>query len=378
MFLKNKTDIWPTSIKVAVFAVILIILWIFNFAYITPLLLGGIAAILSYPVFNWLNRRLQFKKFKVPQSLTALITIFGVSFVIGFILDRFVVEIVKEAPSFISQISDYVSNLATDQNVLNLIRDYKIDPEAVNTVIQNINMGLQNLLSVFGGQVNTDGQLLTLKKEDIDTALRFGSQSVKNIASYLIVTIIFILSWYNSLKQGKSWINGVFALLPFNEKEEKRIKDDLKDGVQNVVYANILSGTIHATVCFILMLIFGVPNVFILTIIVFLTGFLPLSPSEVGYAIPLSLIAMQTGNILLIIILAILAEILIIWVNYVLIPSIISSKQEGNDLLILTSILSGIAIFGLMGFIIGPVIMILIQTLYRILIERLGEEKDKV
>ena len=296
---------------------------------------------------------------------------------VGFILNLFIVEIVKEAPSFISQISDYVSSLAYDQNVLNLIRDYKIDPDAVKTVIQTINKGLQGLLSVFGREVNTEGQLLTLKKEDIDTALRFGSQSVKNVTSYLIVTIIFVLSWYNSLKQGKTWINGVFALLPFNESEEKRIKDDLKDGVQNVVYANIVSGGIHAIVCFILMVIFGVPNVFILTIIVFFIGFLPLSPSEMGYAIPLSLIAMQTGNIFLIIILAILAEILIIWVNYVLIPSIISSKQEGNDLLILTSILSGIAIFGLMGFIIGPVIMILVQTLYRILIERLEEEKNK-
>jgi predicted PurR-regulated permease PerM len=375
MFPKNKTDIWPTSIKVTVFAVILIILWIFNFTYITPLLLGVIATILSYPVFSWFNTKVKFKKFKLPESISALLTIFVLSFLIGFILNRFIVEIVKESPMFISQISDYVSSLPTDKNIQNLVAEYKIDPETVNTVVQSINRGLQNLLSVFGKQVNTEGQLLTLKKEDIDLALRFGSQSVKNVANYLIVTVIFLLSWYNSLKNGKSWINGVFALLPFNQNEETKIKEDLKDGVQNVVYANIVSGGIHAIVCFALMLIFGVPNVFILTVIVFLIGFLPLSPSEVGYAIPLSLIAMQTGNIFLILVLAILAEILIIWVNYVLIPSIISSKQEGNDLLILTSILSGIAIFGLMGFIIGPVIMILVQTLYRILIKRLEEER---
>ena len=375
MFPKNKTDIWPTSIKVTVFAVILIILWIFNFAYITPLLLGVIATILSYPVFNWINTKFKFKKFKLPESLSALLTIFVVSFVVGFVLNRFVVEIVKEAPSFISQISDYVSSLPSDKNIQNLVIEYKIDPETVNTVVQNINRGLQNLLSVFGRQVDTEGQLLTLKKEDIDAALRFGSQSVRNVASYLIVIVIFLLSWYNSLKNGKKWINGVFALLPFNHQEESKIKEDLKDGVQNVVYANIVSGGIHAIVCFALMLIFGVPNVFILTVIVFLIGFLPLSPSEVGYAIPLSLIAMQTGNIFLILVLAILAEILILWVNYGLIPSIISSKQEGNDLLILTSILSGISIFGLMGFIIGPVIMILVQTLYRILIKRLEEER---
>ena len=97
-------------------------------------------------------------------------------------------------------------------------------------------------------------------------------------------------------------------------------------------------------------------------------GVLPLSPSEFAYAIPILIIAQS--NPLLALVLAILAELIVLFTNYVFLPRVIISGSEGNPLLILTSVMSGIAIFGVMGFIIGPVLMILVQTLYQILTKR--------
>jgi len=374
MFSKNKADLWPMWVKGAIILVILWIIWLFNSAYLTPLLLGLITTVLTYPIYKFFQNKLKYKQFKLPSPICAILTIVSVSFVIFFILNRFVVEIIREAPDFISKISLFLSNLVEDPSFLKFLNDNRIAPEAVNTLVQNVNTGLKGLLSVFGREVTTQDQLFTLSKENISAALSFGSQSAKNLATYLISTVIFVLAWLNGLVQGHRWINGIFTLLPFDNKEESQIRKDLTLGVQNVVYANLLSGFVHAIVCFTLMLWFGIPNVFILTVLIFFIGVLPLSPSEIGYAIPLSLIAAQTGNYILIFVLAILAEIIILWVNYVLVPKMISSQQEGNDLLILTSILSGITIFGLLGFVIGPVIMILVQTLYRILIQRLEAE----
>jgi predicted PurR-regulated permease PerM len=374
MFSKNKADLWPMWVKGVIILAILWIIWLFNSAYLTPLLLGLITTVLTYPIYKFFQNKLKYKQFKLPSPICAILTIVSVSFVIFFILNRFVVEIIREAPDFISKISLFLSNLVEDPSFLKFLNDNRIAPEAVKTLVQNVNTGLKGLLSVFGREVTTQDQLLTLNKENISAALSFGSQSAKNLAGYLISTVIFVLAWLNGLVQGHRWINGIFALLPFDDKEETQIRKDLTLGVQNVVYANLLSGFVHAMVCFTLMLWFGIPNIFILTVLIFFIGVLPLSPSEIGYAIPLSLIAAQTGNYILIVILALLSEIIILWVNYVLVPKMISSQQEGNDLLILTSILSSITIFGLMGFVIGPVIMILVQTLYRILIQRLEVE----
>ena len=119
---------------------------------------------------------------------------------------------------------------------------------------------------------------------------------------------------------------------------------------------------------FVVMLIFGVPNIFILSVIIFLIGVLPLSPSELAYALPF-LIILPT-NPAAAIAFGIFGELVILFVNYVLMPKIINSGQEGNPLLIITSIISGISIFGIMGFVIGPMIMIFVQTLFSILVQR--------
>ncbi len=379
MFLKNNAQPWPIYIKVAILAIVVGTLWIFNSAYVTPLLLGMIFAVLTAPIYRFIIGDYGFKKLNfavtVPKPLGAILTIVSICVVLGFILNRFVFEVVNEAPIFISQISGFFTSLTTDQQFLSLLEQYRIDPEAVNAAVKTINSGLKSLLSILGRDVRTENQLMALDKESVDAALRFGGSSVKNLANYLIATVIFVLAWFNSLIHGKNWIAGIFALLPFDSSEETQIRQDIKDGVQNVIYANLLSGFVHAAVCFVLMLLFGIPNLFILTVIIFFIGVLPLSPSELSYAIALSLIAMKTGNLPLIVLFAIISELIVLWVNYVLVPKIISSKNEGNDLLILTSILSGITIFGLMGFIIGPIIMIVVQTLYSILNKRLAAEK---
>jgi predicted PurR-regulated permease PerM len=176
------------------------------------------------------------------------------------------------------------------------------------------------------------------------------------------------------LVYGKQWLNHIFKLLPFNDKEVKQITDDFQKGVRNVIYANVLSGFIHTIICAIAMTIFGIQSVFILSVLIFLIGVLPLSPSELGYAIPVLLIF--PINPIFALVLAVIGELVILWTNYILVPKIIASGKEGNSLLILTSILSGISIFGLLGFIIGPLVIIFIQTIYSILVDRIGIKEE--
>ena len=166
----------------------------------------------------------------------------------------------------------------------------------------------------------------------------------------------------------------MFEITPLVDSEIKEIKQDLTVGIRNVIYASLLSGAIHTVVVVLVMLFFGLPNVTIVAIAVFLIGLLPLSPSELGYAIPIILL-FQVNPLAAIIFIPI-AELIILYTNYVLLPRVIAGGESGNPLLILTSIFTGLVIFGIMGFIIAPVLMILIQTLYKILVSRIREEKD--
>jgi predicted PurR-regulated permease PerM len=225
------------------------------------------------------------------------------------------------------------------------------------------------------GQNSSDRNISEIfSQENINNAFGVSRQAFNYVFTQLLYLVIFYLAWFNGLVYGKKWLDDLFEVTPLVDSEIKEIKQDLTVGIRNVIYASLLSGGIHTIVVVLVMLFFGLPNVTIVAIAVFLIGLLPLSPSELGYAIPIILL-FQVNPLAAIIFIPI-AELIILYTNYVLLPRVIAGGESGNPLLILTSIFTGLVIFGIMGFIIAPVLMILIQTLYKILVSRIREEKD--
>lgn len=367
MLTQFKKGLWPMSIRIVVILIVIYTLWIFNSAFVTPLLLGLIIATLTFPIYSFISNRITKVKYisKLSSTLGVILTILLISIILLAGVDFLGNQVAREAPNFVSGIANFARNIPKNEQLLKNLESVGVSRENTKLGSDKINEQINKYVVPNGTKQRLN---LELQPADFTRIFNFSGGLFKVIFDYLVYFVIFLLAWFNSLTSGKKWLDTIFKISPFSDEEQKSICKDLKSGVSNVVYANLLGGLIHATICFVIMLIFGVPNIFILTILVFLIGVLPLSPSELAYALPLLLILPSSP--IAVIIMAPIAELIILSVNYVLMPKIINSGQEGNPLLIITSILSGITIFGLMGFIIGPMIMILVQTLYGILVKR--------
>jgi predicted PurR-regulated permease PerM len=370
---KAKHNHWPIQLKLAIIGFILYVIWIFNRNFSTPLLLGLILATLTYPIYDfYLKKVFNFLSIKTNQMLSGITTMVLVLGIITIILNIVAAQLIREIPDFADSAISFAQSLPNNKDLLNTLQTVGISEDYVRETLQNLESQVESLGESYGADSNNASELFT--QANINNVFNFSRQTLNVFLNQLVYLIIFLLSWFNCLINGKKWLSNIFHLLPFNETEIGQIKTDFRDGVRNVIYANLLSGFIHATACFIFMWIFGVENMFILSIFIFLIGVLPLSPSELGYLIPIGFVF--ASNPLAALIFAIIGEGIILWTNYALIPKIIASGEEGNSLLILTSILTGISIFGIMGFIIGPLIIIFIQTLYRIVIRRINAEES--
>ena len=353
--------------------IIITTLVVFNFAYRTPLLLGFVFTALTFPIFaKFENRTLKLLK-GFSRPFGAICTIIFVSTVLIVILNIFVNKLTDEirGGDFKTLANNFLITLPQNQSLVNTFGKTNLENfsngglnqiNEWNTIISSEPERSQFLKSLFSSE-KLDQTLNAGQK-----VLSIGQQTFNIVFDFTFNLVVFILAWFFGLTSGSSWLKSIFQLLPLEKNEEDLICRDLKLGINNVIYANFLSGTIHTIICFFIMLIFGVPNIFIFSFLIFMIGVLPLSPSEFAYAIPILIIAQS--NPLLALVLAILAELIVLFTNYVFLPRVIISGSEGNPLLILTSVMSGIAIFGVMGFIIGPVLMILVQTLYQILTKR--------
>jgi predicted PurR-regulated permease PerM len=369
---KSQKQTWSSAITYAIIAIIGYFIWIFNYKFITPLTLGLIIATLTYPVFTFTHSFLnRFKKIPISQSISAFTTLIFICGAFGIFANITTQQLIIELPTFTIRIIDFTNKIPENSKIVEAAESVGISKDYLTQIIDNLNRQTDQVAGLFGDNNTKTSDVFT--QENIDNAFNFGKQSLNVIFNQLVYLIIFLLSWFNCLVYGESWLKKLFSLLPFEKKEARSIVSDFQNGVRNVVVANLLSGFIHTIVCAIAMWIFGIQGIFILSILIFFIGVLPLSPSEIGYAIPVLLIFPASPTFA--IILAIVGELIILWTNYILIPKIISSGGEGNTLLILTSIISGISIFGLMGFIIGPLIVIFIQTLFSILSDRISTKE---
>lgn len=112
----------------------------------------------------------------------------------------------------------------------------------------------------------------------------------------------------------------------------------------------------------------GVPYTFFWTILSTLMAFLPLGVGVVG--VPIGLVLLLTGNIwqgLLV-----LGGILLVVTNIdnVLRPRLVSSEACMHPALVILSALGGLSLFGFLGAIYGPVIMIFVLTTIEVYLEQ--------
>lgn len=349
--------------------IIISVYLIFNYTYRTSILIGFILTVLTYPIYSWLQSKLPpfLKNWK--SSISAFFTMIFVSVILFSVVNFIAVQLVREVPKIANSTYQTIQDLPNNTGFVNSLARYGIDKEVIETGVKSIN----NSLNSIGGNGNTKE---IFSEQNINKALNISQQVLNIIFDQITYLILLILAWFNGLVFGSKWLNLLLDLLPFTDKESMGIKKDLRVGIRNVIYANLLSGIIHTSICFVIMIIFQIPNIFIISVIIFLIGFLPASPSELGYAIPIAIIF--TTNPIAGIFLSIFAEAGILWVNYVFLPKIILQGSEGNPLFIVTSVLAAIPIFGIMGFIIGPVIMIFINTLGQIFVCRIKGKSSQI
>ena len=346
---------------IVIVTIILIILTFvaFNLDFRTSILSGFIFATLSYPVFKilkntliiksepWLNQKFNSKVVSndMITNLAAISTVLVIGTITAFLTQFLIREVSLE-----------IVSLSNNPDFFSWLPNLGINPELVQSIVNFSKLRVNNALQTF------------VSFDNINKLVTFSASIFNTILGQVIYIIIFLISWYNALIYGSDWIHTLFKFINLKTGEEKQIKESLKGAVRNIIYANLLSGVLNGLGILLIMSIFGLPGAFLMTILAFVIGFLPLTPSELAYLLPIFIIALS--NPLLAVGVAIAAELFILWQNYAFLPGIVLNGNTGNPLFIITSVISGINYFGVMGFIIGPVLMILITNLTQILLQR--------
>jgi predicted PurR-regulated permease PerM len=340
----SKTSSSAINQKVIVTAAILSVIALFLFLrnYFMLIAVSAILAYLFNPVYTWF-----LNKFKRGAVTLTVITLFAT---IAIPLAVLLTITIEEAAKLADQVSQVVSTSGSAG-------------EAINTLVADFNEQADKLPFVDGDVLNID-QITEWLKNSLSTiastTLNFLKSFAGGIANFFTTLIIFLFIFSSLLKNQKKILSWLEDMNPLGTK-------------MNDVYLQKMGAMTTAMVKgqFIIAIMQGLSGTLSLWIagmdylafwFVLLT-FLSIIPLGGGIIlIPFGIILILTGNIWQGVLILAWHFIITTNIDNIFRPKFVPKSARLDPALTILSVFAGISIFGFLGIVLGPVVMIVLLT----------------
>lgn len=200
-------------------------------------------------------------------------------------------------------------------------------------------------------------------------AVTFLSSAIGSTVSLISLSIIFIFIFFSLIKNGPKLVEMLRGLNPLGDDVADLYLRQVGAMVKGTVFGQLVIALVQGLLAAITVsLVTRQPGMFFVMLVVFTA--LSIIPLGAGILVmPIGIILMLFGNIIGGII--ILLEHLVINTNVdnILRPILVPEEAKLDAALMLVSVFAGISMFGFVGIVIGPTLMIVIVTTIKVYID---------
>jgi len=297
------------------------------------LALGGILAVLFYPL------KKKISKYIKSETLSALITL--VLAILIIVIPVYIIGqlVYNEISSVYSQ---QVSQGSLTAN-LNTFVSHLHGP--LQSTAQNLLNNASQKISDFAGN-----------------AFAGITGLLSNIAGFVVSLILTVFTLYYFLRDGQKFREFIEKVFPLSHTHEDLLVAKLESAINGVVQGSFTVALLQGGVSTIGFFIFGVPDPLLWGVFTVLAALVPTVGTLLSL-VPAILYLFLTGHTGAGIGMLIWAFLSIQGIDNFISPRLIGHKTNLHPLLTLLSILGGIALFGYLGFLIGPILMAVFMAL---------------
>lgn len=324
--------------KVSIFValgVLMVLAAIIIWPIATAIITGLILAYVFYPLYLKI-----FSSVK-EKNLSALIVIFFVIFLIFvplWFLFPLIIKQIFDIYLYLQKVNffDFVRNLFPSLAQTEFSRDLAT---YINTFISNV----------------------------VSKALSGASSVFLNLPDLALKAVVIFFVLFFGMRDAELFTNYVSSLSPFSKSTEKDLSKKFRDITNSVIRGYVLVGILQGILTGVGLLVFGVPQVLLLTLLAILVSIIPVLGAWVVW-VPSAVYLLVSGHIFSGVCLAIYGAVFVSWVDNIIRPYIVSRKTKISSAIVLVGMIGGLIVFGILGLIIGPLILaylLLILDAYR-------------
>lgn len=327
--------------------------------FLLPILLAAVFATLFHPLYEWIVRRLGGRRV-LASLLTCLLL------VLGFLGPLYSVGhlVWLEARDLRDNIGEWLDELQTRQEEggegwLDLISDTATGWLEKIPLVNQLDLGAIDWSGLIQTVGREGGQLLTTVAE------RTG----RGAFQVVLLTFVTLFTLFYFFMDGPRLTQRARDLIPLDPASKQAIADRFVSVSRALFKGTLLIAAIQGVLGGLTLWIFGVRGAVLWGVLVGILSIIPaIGPWLVLY--PAAAILLLTGEPWKALGVFLVTVVVILQLDNLLRPRLVGSGARMHDLLIFFSTLGGIAAFGPMGFIVGPVV----AALFLALLEIYGEE----
>jgi predicted PurR-regulated permease PerM len=344
---KNQQPKFSPGLSSAFLLFLIIVITYFFFKVIRPfvvaIFLGAIITSLCFPLYRWLRGLV-----KGRESLASLLSCLIIFLVIIIPVAGILTIVAAQAVDFYNQLDAQAQSDSLD----------------VEALVARIDVaGFMEKFGIEKSQLM--GKLAELGK-DVSTFLLKSIQKVTQGAFNVIATLFLtFFSMYYFFKDGPAFLANIKTLLPLSDEYEDRILDRFTSMTRATMKGTLVVALIQGALGGITFWLFDVPSYLFWGLIMVILAMIPLVGTALVW-VPAGIVKILLGQWMQGIGILVVGVALISSIDNLLKPRLVGKDTEMHPLLIFFGTLGGIGAFGIIGFLIGPIVAALFVTIWDI------------
>lgn len=315
--------------------------------FLMAILLAGIFSGLARPLYRRFERWFGGRR-AIASALTLLLLVAFVLVPLGVLLGIVVAQAINVGQSVTPWIQKQLAEPTALTGYLKALPFY-------DTVYKYVAPYQEQIIQKAGAMVGSLSKFL-----------------VRSLSSFTVLTVnllftIFILLYtmFFFLIDGEKLLEKILFYFPLEDKDEQQLLDKFTSVTRATIKGTVIIGIVQGGLAGTAFAVVGIPSAVFWGTIMTVLSIIP----GVGTALvwlPASIILAANGAFAKAIGLAVFCAVLVGSVDNFLRPALVGKDTKLHELLILFGTLGGIIMFGVVGFIIGPVIAALFVTVWEI------------
>ena len=195
---------------------------------------------------------------------------------------------------------------------------------------------------------------------------------VGSIFAVIASTVLALIAFYFLLRDSESILQSVTQILPIGKDRAKRLLGTLNNTIVANVHGVFAVGAAQGIATGIALFALGVSPAVLLGMLAALCSIVPVVGTGLVWG-PAAIYLMATGHLVKGIVLLAIGGGVISMLDNIIRPLVVSNAVQANGLVLMLSMLGGVAAFGFLGLFIGPVMIAMAAAVGSMLKDELTE-----